>query len=54
MLLSTLNSFYCTQFAAGGIIRLPKYDVLMAKAESNRKPVLAPEDLRIATMYVLS
>ncbi|CAK9200218.1 unnamed protein product [Sphagnum troendelagicum] len=39
------------QFAAGGIIRLPKYDVMMAKADANRKPVLAPEDIRIATMY---
>ncbi|KAG0572838.1 hypothetical protein KC19_VG128700 [Ceratodon purpureus] len=39
------------QFAAGGIVRLPKYDVTMAKHESNRKPVLAPEDIRIATMY---
>lgn len=41
---------YVSQFAAGGIVRLPKYDVTMAKHESNRKPVLAPEDIRIATM----
>jgi len=39
------------QFAAGGIVKLPKYDVTMSKHESNRKPVLAPEDIRIATMY---
>uniref|UniRef100_A0A7I4E153 Mic1 domain-containing protein n=2 Tax=Physcomitrium patens TaxID=3218 RepID=A0A7I4E153_PHYPA len=39
------------QFAAGGIVRLPKYDVTMTKQEYNRKPVLAPEDIRIATMY---
>ncbi|KAG6541704.1 hypothetical protein Mapa_016969 [Marchantia paleacea] len=39
------------QFSAGGIVRLPKFDVLMTKAEVNRKPVLAPEDIRIATMY---
>lgn len=48
------GSQYCmcvAQFAAGGIIRLPKYDVMMAKADANRKPVLAPEDIRIATMY---
>lgn len=38
------------QFAAGGIVKLPKYDVTMSKHESNRKPVLAPEDIRIATM----
>lgn len=41
---------YAAQFAAGGIVRLPKFDVTMAKHESNRKPVLAPEDIRIATM----
>ena len=41
---------YGAQFAAAGIVRLPKYDVTMAKLESNRKPVLAPEDIRIATM----
>ncbi|KAG0595682.1 hypothetical protein M758_UG188000 [Ceratodon purpureus] len=44
----TLSGF---QFAAGGIVRLPKYDVTMGKHESNRKPVLAPEDIRLATMY---
>eukprot|EP00249_Psilotum_nudum_P017993 c26590_g1_i1 orf=421-2790(+) len=39
------------QFSSGGIINLPKFDVNMAKPESNRKPVLAPEDIQIAIMY---
>ncbi|KAL2650621.1 hypothetical protein R1flu_018749 [Riccia fluitans] len=44
----TLSGF---QFSATGIVRIPKFDVAMTKPESNRKPVLAPEDIRIATMY---
>ncbi|KAL3700935.1 hypothetical protein R1sor_018957 [Riccia sorocarpa] len=44
----TLSGF---QFSAGGIVRIPKFDVALTKAEANRKPVLAPEDIRIATMY---
>uniref|UniRef100_A0A0D6QVM2 Uncharacterized protein n=1 Tax=Araucaria cunninghamii TaxID=56994 RepID=A0A0D6QVM2_ARACU len=44
----TLTGF---QFSAGGIIRLPKFDVRMTKAEVNKKPVLCLEDVHIATMY---
>jgi hypothetical protein len=39
------------QFSAGGIIRLPKFDVVMEKAEDNAKPVLGFHDVHIATMY---
>jgi hypothetical protein len=39
------------QFSAGGLVRLPKFEVKMNRDDSNRKPVLAPEDVRIATMY---
>lgn len=44
----TLTGF---QFSAGGIIRLPKFDVTMMKAEVNKKPILCQEDVHIATMY---
>lgn len=44
----TLTGF---QFSAGGIIRLPKFDATITKAEVNKKPVLGPEDVQIATMY---
>lgn len=39
------------QFSAGGIIRLPKFEAAITKAEVNKKPVLGPEDVQIATMY---
>jgi len=39
------------QFSAGGIIRLPKFEAMVTKAEVNKKPVLGPEDVQIATMY---
>ncbi|KAJ7568420.1 hypothetical protein O6H91_01G032200 [Diphasiastrum complanatum] len=39
------------QFSAGGVVQLPRFDVIMTKSETNRKPVLAPDDVRIASMY---
>lgn len=39
------------QFSAGGLMRLPKFEVTITREGANRKPVLAPEDVRIATMY---
>eukprot|EP00250_Pteridium_aquilinum_P017009 c23410_g1_i1 orf=450-2681(-) len=45
------KTFLCYQFSAGGIIRLPKFDGSMKKAEINQKAVLGPEDVHIATMY---
>ncbi|KAF9599349.1 hypothetical protein IFM89_036806 [Coptis chinensis] len=44
----TLSGF---QFSAGGVIRVPRFDMAMAKAEANKKPVLAEEDLHIVTIY---
>ncbi|CAM6083639.1 unnamed protein product [Calypogeia fissa] len=41
----------CYQFSAGGIIKLPKFDVSMEKAEDNSRPVLCSHDIHIATMY---
>ncbi|KAE8676488.1 putative Ribosomal protein S9 [Hibiscus syriacus] len=34
-----------------GIIRLPKFEMVMAKPEANSKPVLASEDVYIVTVY---
>ncbi|XP_042514586.1 uncharacterized protein LOC122089150 [Macadamia integrifolia] len=45
------KSFTGYQFSSGGIIRLPRFEMAMAKAEANEKPVLAVEDVHIVTMY---
>lgn len=39
------------QLSSAGIIRLPKFEMAMAKSEANNKPVLAAEDTFIATIY---
>ncbi|XP_016651903.1 PREDICTED: uncharacterized protein C18orf8 [Prunus mume] len=39
------------QLSSAGIIRLPKFEMAMAKSEANSKPVLAAEDIFIATIY---
>ncbi|CAN6459495.1 unnamed protein product [Victoria cruziana] len=39
------------QFSAVGIIHLPKFDMTMTKAEVNKKPILAAEDVHIITVY---
>lgn len=44
------HTFACIQFSAGGIIKVPKFDVTMDKTEDNSKPVLEFEDVHIATM----
>ncbi|XP_042441044.1 regulator of MON1-CCZ1 complex-like [Zingiber officinale] len=43
--------FYGFQFSSGGIVRLPKFEMTMAKSEANHKPVLASEDVHIVTIY---
>ncbi|PIA53167.1 hypothetical protein AQUCO_00900042v1 [Aquilegia coerulea] len=45
------KTFSGFQFSSGGIIRLPRFDMAMAKAEANTKPVLAEEDVHIVTIY---
>ncbi|XP_020526205.1 mic1 domain-containing protein DDB_G0286707 isoform X2 [Amborella trichopoda] len=42
------------QFSSGGIIRLPRFDITMARAEANQKPVLLAEDVHIATIAPIS
>jgi hypothetical protein len=42
--------FYFVQLSSAGIVCLPKFEMVMAKSEANSKPVLAAEDVYIATM----
>ncbi|KAF4369006.1 hypothetical protein F8388_013335, partial [Cannabis sativa] len=44
----TFNGF---QLSSAGIIRLPKFEMVIAKSEANNKPVLAAEDIFIVTVY---
>ncbi|KAJ8448118.1 hypothetical protein Cgig2_031842 [Carnegiea gigantea] len=37
--------------SSAGIVRLPKFEMLMAKSEANSKPVLAAEDIHVITVY---
>lgn len=43
--------FYGFQFSSAGVVRLPKFEMKMVKAESNQKPVLCVEDVHIVTIY---
>lgn len=45
------KTFSGFQFSSAGIIRLPRFDMSMGKAEANQKPVLAAEDVHIVTIY---
>ncbi|KAH0450470.1 hypothetical protein IEQ34_021162 [Dendrobium chrysotoxum] len=45
------TTFYGFQFSSGGIVRLPKFEMTMVRTEANQKPVLAVEDVHIATIY---
>lgn len=45
------KSFTGFQLSSAGIIRLPKFEMAMAKSEANNKPVLAAEDVHIITVY---
>lgn len=38
------------QLSSAGIVRLPKFDMAMAKPEANSKPVLAAEAVYIVTV----
>nr|CAB3494834.1 unnamed protein product [Digitaria exilis] len=39
------------QFSAGGIVKIPKFEMMMSKSEANNKPVLAADDVHIVTVY---
>ncbi|KAL2492847.1 Colon cancer-associated Mic1-like [Abeliophyllum distichum] len=43
------KSFTGYQLSSAGIIRLPRFEITMAKSEANNKPILAAEDVHIIT-----
>lgn len=43
--------FYGFQFSSAGVVRLPKFEMTLCKAEANQKPVLSAEDIHIVTVY---
>ncbi|XP_031261911.1 regulator of MON1-CCZ1 complex isoform X2 [Pistacia vera] len=45
------RTFTGFQLSAAGVIRLPKFEMVMARPETNSKPVLAAEDVYIVTVY---
>ncbi|KAF7849916.1 hypothetical protein BT93_L0134 [Corymbia citriodora subsp. variegata] len=45
------KAFTGLQLSSVGIIKLPKFEMAMAKTEANNKPVLAAEDVYIVTIY---
>lgn len=47
-----ITNFLLIQLSSVGIIRLPKFEMSMAKTEANNKPVLAAEDVYIVTVCV--
>jgi len=47
-------NFPSFQFSAGGIVKIPKFEMMMSKSEANNKPVLAADDVHIVTVYALS
>ncbi|KAM7271565.1 hypothetical protein ACFE04_030779 [Oxalis oulophora] len=44
------KNFTGFQLSSAGIIRLPKFEMAMAKSESNSKPVLAAEDINLKVL----
>ncbi|KAL8217092.1 hypothetical protein R6Q57_023929 [Mikania cordata] len=45
------KSFTGYQLSSAGVIRLPRFEMSMAKLDANSKPVLAAEDVHIVTIY---
>ncbi|KAL5134955.1 Regulator of MON1-CCZ1 complex [Glycine soja] len=45
------KTFHGFQISAADIVRLPRFEMVMAKSEANSKPVLASEDVFIVTVY---
>lgn len=45
------KSFTGFQLSSAGVVRLPKFDMLMAKSEANNKPILAALDIHLITVY---
>ncbi|KAL0359398.1 UNVERIFIED_CONTAM: Regulator of MON1-CCZ1 complex [Sesamum angustifolium] len=45
------KSFTGYQLSSAGIVRLPRFEMVMAKSEANDKPILAAEDIHIITVW---
>ncbi|KAG4916034.1 hypothetical protein JHK87_053591 [Glycine soja] len=45
------KTFHGFQISSADIVRLPRFEMVMAKSEANSKPVLAAEDAFIVTVY---
>ncbi|XP_061346358.1 uncharacterized protein LOC133292005 isoform X2 [Gastrolobium bilobum] len=45
------KTFHGFQISSADIVRLPRFEMVMAKSEVNTKPVLAAEDIYIVTVY---
>lgn len=45
------KTFHGFQISSADIVRLPRFEMVMAKSEANSKPVLAAEDIFIVTVY---
>ncbi|XP_043815545.1 regulator of MON1-CCZ1 complex isoform X2 [Manihot esculenta] len=45
------KTFTGFQLSSAGVVRLPRFEMAMAKPEANNKPVLAAEDIYIVTVY---
>ncbi|XP_027349893.1 uncharacterized protein LOC113861334 isoform X3 [Abrus precatorius] len=45
------KTFHGFQISSADIVRLPRFEMVMAKSEANNKPVLAAEDVFIVTVY---
>ncbi|CAN8270108.1 unnamed protein product [Cochlearia groenlandica] len=44
----TFNGF---QLSTAGVVRLPRFEMIMAKSESNSKPILSSGDVHLVTVY---
>ncbi|CAI8614125.1 unnamed protein product [Vicia faba] len=45
------KTFHGFQISSADVVRLPRFEMVMAKSEANSKPVLAAEDIFIVTVY---
>ncbi|KAL6555475.1 hypothetical protein OROGR_006733 [Orobanche gracilis] len=45
------KSFSGYQLSSAGIIRLPRFEMVMTKTEENDRPILAAEDVHLITVY---
>ncbi|CAA0812685.1 Unknown protein [Striga hermonthica] len=45
------KSFTGYQLSSSGIVRLPRFEMVMAKREGNNRPILAAEDVHLITVY---